>query len=62
VAEDAKKPEHDKFIFGLTFYLDLTTWFDDLCESTQGTQGSISHLGHGHELPAVTTWGGKGVQ
>lgn len=43
-------------------YLDLTAWFDHLCESSQGTECSVGHLGHGHELPVVTAGGGQGVQ
>lgn len=47
---------------GISCYLDLTAWFDHLCESSQGTECSVGHLGHGHELPVVTAGGGQGVQ
>lgn len=43
-------------------YLDLTAWFNHFCESSQGTECSVGHLGHGHELPVVTAGGGQAVQ
>lgn len=43
-------------------YLDFTAWFNHFCESSQGTERSVGHLGHGHELPVVTAGGGQAVQ